>query len=62
MEQRMYAKFSSEEMEALLTIARIERRHPREQLRLIVCDAARARGLLPEPTSTTAPVETKHSA
>lgn len=45
MDQRLYVKLSTEEMESLLAIARAELRHPREQLRHLLREAARARGL-----------------
>ncbi len=62
MEQRMYVKFTAEEMEAILSISRAECRPPREQMRFLVREAARARGLLPAPTSFTPHTEPKQVA
>lgn len=59
MYSRMVLTLSKEDRTLLVQLAQSEERYPDQQLRHLIRKAAHARGLLPEPTSITAPIETK---
>lgn len=63
--RRMYVVLADDEFDSLRELARSECRHPREQLRLLVREAARARGLMnktPAVSLTTQPAEAASQA
>lgn len=49
--QRIFVPLTADEAKALLTMSQADCRHPREQMRYLLREAARARGLLPPQAS-----------
>lgn len=61
-EIRVTTALTRAEYEALLSIARVELRHPRLQLRALVIEEARRRELLPAENIDRATEEAAHAA
>ena len=59
---RVSVPLTADDARALVAMAQAECRHPREQMRSLLRDAARARGLLPDPIPFPQPDAPKRAA